>query len=278
MTTVRMGWLGLMTLTVALAQNPPGPGLRRGFGPPPNEGFGGPRFLGAEPGMPGRVVKGAPFSADVITESTQTLPDGNHIKQSGTVHFTRDSEGRTRREQSLTSLGALGSNRTVVFIDDPVNSVSYALMPDTKTANKSVRPAGRGGNRAQSDANSPRPEIAPKGAGPGGRGPRNSQNVKTESLGTQTMEGVQVQGTRMTMTIPAGQIGNEQPINIVTERWYSADLQTTIMVKHSDPRNGDTVTHYTNITRAEPVPTLFQPPADYKVNETRMGRFGGNLH
>jgi hypothetical protein len=221
--------------------------------------------------MPGRVVTGAPFSADVVTESTQVLSDGNHIKQSSTVHFARDSQGRTRREQSLTSLGALGSNRTVVFIDDPVNSVSYALMPDTKTANKSVHPGGRGGNRGQNNPNRPGPDIA---RGPGGRGGRNSQNLKTESLGTQVMEGVSVQGTRTTMTIPAGQIGNDQPINIVTERWYSPDLQTTIMVKRSDPRNGDTVTRYTNISRAEPVPTLFQPPADYKVQETHGGRWG----
>jgi hypothetical protein len=98
--------------------------------------------------------------------------------------------------------------------------------------------------------------------------------VKTESLGAQVMEGVQVQGTRTTMTIPAGQFGNEQPIQVVTERWYSADLQANVLVKHSDPRNGDTVTRYTNVSRAEPVPTQFQVPGDYKVNETH-GRMGG---
>jgi hypothetical protein len=257
---MRMGWVGLVAFTAALAQNPAGPGGRH-FGPPPN---GGARFLGAEPGMPGRVVKNAPFSADVVTESTQTLADGNHIKQTGTVHFARDSEGRTRREQSLTSLGALGSNRTVVFISDPVAGASYALMPETKTATKSMRPAGRGGNRMMNGPNGP--HLAMAGNGRGGRGMRlGAQNVKTESLGTQTMEGVQVQGTRTTMTIPAGQIGNDQPIQIVTERWYSPDLQANVLVKHSDPRTGDTVTRYTNISRAEPVPTLFQVPADYKV-------------
>jgi hypothetical protein len=258
-----------MAVAVALAQNPAGPGgPPRHFGPPPDGGFPGARFLGADPGMQGRVVTNAPFTADVVTESTQTLPDGNHIKQSATVHFSRDSEGRTRSEQSLTNLGALGSKRTVVFINDPVGGVNYALMPDTKTANKSVRPVhlglGRGGFSQQRAAG------APKGPGRGGR---NEQNIKTESLGTQTMEGVAVQGTRTTLTIPAGQIGNEQPIQVVTERWYSPDLQTVMMVKRTDPRNGETVTRYTNVSRAEPVPTLFQVPADYKVNETR-GRMG----
>jgi hypothetical protein len=269
---VRTGCIGLIALTVALAQNPPGPGGPRRFSPPPDGAFPGARFLGAEPGMPGRTVKNAPFSADVVTESTQTLGDGNHIKQSATVHFSRDSEGRTRREQSLNSLGALGSNRTVVFIDDPVAGASYALMPDNKTANKSVRPgrgAGGPGPNGRGGLNQQRSAVA--GRGPG-RGPRNNQNVKTESLGTQTIEGVQAQGTRTTMTIPAGQMGNEQPIQVVTERWYSSDLQTTIMVKRSDPRSGDTVTRYTNISRAEPVPTQFQVPADYKVQETGRGR------
>ena len=257
---MRMGWVGLIAFTAALAQNPGGPGGGRHFGPPPG---GGARFLGAEPGMPGHVVKNAPFSADIVTESTQTLADGNHIKQTSTVHYARDSEGRTRREQSLTSLGALGSNRTVVFISDPVGGASYALMPETKTATKSMRQAGRGGMRMAMGPDRPRPEMA--GSGRSARGMRNSQNFKTESLGTQTMEGVQVQGTRTTMTIPAGQIGNDEPIQIVTERWYSPDLQATVLVKHSDPRTGDSVTRYTNISRAEPVPTLFQVPADYKV-------------
>jgi len=99
----------------------------------------------------------------------------------------------------------------------------------------------------------------------------NNQNVKTESLGTQTIEGVVAQGTRTTLTIPAGQMGNEQPIQIVTERWYSSDLQATIMVKRSDPREGDSVTRYTNVSRAEPSPALFQVPSDYKVQDAGRG-------
>src|SRR6202050_4459735 len=90
----------------AWAQGPP-PGRGRGwFGP---DGGPGARFLGGEPGMPGRVVKNAPFTGDLITETMQTLGDGNRIHQTATAHMVRDSEGRTRREQSLSGLGALGS-------------------------------------------------------------------------------------------------------------------------------------------------------------------------
>ena len=94
-----------------------------------------------------------------------------------------------------------------------------------------------------------------------------AMNFKTESLGRQTIEGVPAEGRRVTMTIPAGQAGNEQPIHIVTESWYSPDLQTTVLSRHSDPRNGETVTRLTNISRGEPSRVLFEAPADFKLSE-----------
>jgi hypothetical protein len=69
----------------------------------------GARFLAGEPGMPGRIVKNAPFTGDLTTETTQILGDGNRIHETATAHMVRDSEGRTRREQSLSGLGPLGS-------------------------------------------------------------------------------------------------------------------------------------------------------------------------
>ena len=221
---------------------------------------GGARFLGAEPGRPGRVVRNAPYSADVVTESSQTLPDGNHIRQSNSVHMVRDSEGRTRSEQSLRTLGGLAPNAhlpQVVFINDPVTNSNYALNTNSRTATKSTvdhppmrRPDGvfrRGG----SDVNS-----------------------KIESLGRQTMEGLAVDGTRTTLTVPAGQIGNEQPLQVVTETWYSADLQTVVLSRRTDPRTGETVTRLTNVSSAEPAHSLFAVPADFKVSESqnRPGR------
>ena len=95
--------------------------------------------------------------------------------------------------------------------------------------------------------------------------------AKTEALGRQTIEGVQAEGRRTTMTIPAGQAGNELPIHIVTEIWYSPELQTTVLSRHSDPRSGETVTRLTNISRSEPARTLFEAPADYKVSESAAG-------
>jgi hypothetical protein len=230
-------------------------------GPAPEGGFPGGRgvrFLGAEAGVPARVVKNAPYSADLITETTQMLADGNRLHQTTTARIYRDSQGRTRREQSLSGLGALtGRARLprVVFINDPVAGVNYALNPEDHTASRSawMHPAyGRG--------------VPP-------RLPRHGDD-KVESLGTETMEGVAVRGARTTTTIPAGRIGNELPLVVVTETWYSADLDTAILTRRTDPRSGETVSRMSNLVRAEPRASLFQLPADFKVVDApRPGRW-----
>ena len=96
---------------------------------------------------------------------------------------------------------------------------------------------------------------------------------KKEALGKQTIEGVECEGTRSITTIPAGEMNNELPINIVTESWYSADLQVTILRKFNDPRYGEDVHRLTNIIRAEPAKELFEVPTDYTIKEGRGGVF-----
>ena len=91
-----------------------------------------------------------------------------------------------------------------------------------------------------------------------------------EQLGNQMMEGVTVEGTRTTMTIPAGQIGNESPIQIVSERWFSPELKVLVMSRQSDPRFGETTYRLIGVTRVEPPEDLFDIPSDYKVID-----FGG---
>jgi len=246
----------LAAVALAWAQNPAPGGHGRG-----------PRFLGAEAGMPRRVVKGAPFSGDLVTESTETLADGNRIRQTSNVHLVRDSEGRTRREESLAGLGALSSGggaQQVIFIHDPVAGASYALDPVHKAASKSAWTAPAPGARS-SAAFEERRAVRAGGA---------NQSAKTEALGAATIEGLPAQGTRTTITIAAGAIGNDAPIQVVTERWYSADLQMAILTRRSDPRIGETVTRLTNISRSEPSPALLQVPPDFKVTEHAAPHFG----
>ena len=84
---------------------------------------------------------------------------------------------------------------------------------------------------------------------------------------TRTIEGVQAVGNRVAHTIPAGEIGNDRPIETLSERWYSQELQTVVMSKQIDPRMGETTYRLTNLNRAEPAHSLFEVPADYTVTE-----------
>jgi hypothetical protein len=232
-------------------------------------------------------VQGAPYSATIKNESTQTLADGNHIKQSSTGTVARDSLGRTRQDTMFPTIGNLSAANAphIVFIHDPVAQKSYTLNLTDKTAHEMP----------------PLPPPPPGGAGPGGPdmlfmqagqiattgGPlpppmpppmqviagrqiekkAAKGEVTTEDLGSQTMEGVFVTGVRTTRTIPVGQVGNEKPITIVTEVWTSPDLKTIVYSKRSDPRTGEQIFQLTGISRNEPDPSLFTVPTDFKVLE-----------
>jgi len=96
---------------------------------------------------------------------------------------------------------------------------------------------------------------------------------RTEELGVQNIEGVEATGTRTITTIPAGEIGNERPIEIVYEKWYSNDLQLVVMSKHSDPRFGEQTYRLTNIQRSEPDPSLFELPQGYRLLNEPAGTY-----
>ena len=268
---VRYVLCAMLTATAAapaIAQDgpppPPGPGMGRG----PDGPFMGPDDMGRHRAP----VAGLPYAATTVTEMTQTLADGNRISRKVEGRVMRDSAGRTRREHTLTGLGPMaapdGNGRAVVMIDDPVAKARYVLDPERKVARQMPEFPFRG---------------AGAGAGPGremraGRPDGNGERPKPveESLGTKTIEGLEAQGTRRTLTIPAGQIGNDQPIDIVTERWYAPALQAVVLQTMSDPRVGDRSFRLTNITRGEPAAASFQVPSDYKV--VQGARPGGGKH
>ena len=233
-----------------------------------------------------KIVKGAPYSAQIVTEHAQTLQDGNRIVHKSTASVFRDSEGRTRREQTINAVGAYtagGTSKQTLFINDPVANVNYILDSDSKTARKidlSRLPSRSGFAMGGGPGQRERVEIitGDKASGAGGanavtitthfgreaeahtkiRTEADAKNIKTESLGKQTIEGVSADGTRSTRTIPAGEIGNELPIIIVSESWYSADIQTVVLSKHSDPRFGESSYRLININRSEPAASLFR--------------------
>lgn len=262
---------------------------------------------GQEPAMPGgsntftyvnsefsfdKLVKGAPYSAQAVTEMTQILSDGNRIVNTSTAAVYRDGEGRTRREQTLKAIGpfaASGEALKSISINDPVAGVAYVLEPHSHMARKiqgfriESGGAGAGGFRVNSSgeggnvmfARTPNGEVQVRAATAESkmREEKERTGFRKEDLGTQTVEGVSAVGTKTTITIPAGQIGNERAIEIVDERWFSPDLQTMVMTRHSDPRSGESVYRLTSINRAEPDHSLFEVPSDYTLRDDQPMRF-----
>ncbi len=217
------------------------------------------------------AVSGVPYSAEEISESVQTLADGTHITHKSTTRMYRDSEGRTRTERSMTMPGPKGADVPVMIeIFDPVAHVHYTLNAREKVAHKrtmasrAARPAPKGGSPGMGVLS-----VAPFAARgnpheiPEGELPKNS----VEKLGTQTIEGLLVEGTRHTTVWPVGSRDNDQPITAVSETWMSPDLQVVVLAKNNDPAGGDNTRRLTNISRSEPDASLFQPPADYTITE-----------
>jgi hypothetical protein len=223
--------------------------------------FGGPMELMGFEGMHGgKLVTGAPFSATSTSTTTQTLQDGTNINRTMQGAIYRDSQGRSRREVTFTGVGPLaatGGTHKMVAIFDPVAGMHYMLNPDKKVAYKTPMAAKAGtADKAQKFQQKMQARQQQEEA---------SGALKVESLGTQMINGVNAEGTRTTHTIAAGAIGNDKPIQVVSERWYSPDLQTVVQSSRTDPRFGTTTLSLTNIQKAEPAATLFAVPADYTV-------------
>src|SRR5262245_30520659 len=250
---------------------PPG-GHRHGPGGP---GFGGPfgmELLGFGGMHGGRVVTGAPFTATAVGESNRTLADGTKISQKVQSTVCRDAQGRVRKETTLPAIGPLaesGAPKSLVFIHDPVAQTGYILDTSKKIAHKLPPRPDKTAETAGTDSATP---------GKGWAGRSGNANVAKESLGTQTINGVVAEGTRYTRTIPAGRMGNDKPVTIVNEEWYSPDLQIIVQSKRSDPFVGETTYTVTNIQRNAPAATLFAVPSDYTVKDApaRMDRRGGH--
>jgi hypothetical protein len=259
-------------------------------------------FIAAAGAEGGKLVKGAPYSGESTSETVRVLADGTRITNKNTTSMARDGEGRMRRETSLTHIGpwATGGQAPPRFvtITDPVLKETYVLNLTDRTAQKAklgepmvFRDVAQEGNtrrvteqRVQIRTSGGEDVVGMAGglartlelAGPPpGAGMRtvfDSRNAKTESLGTQTMEGVRVEGTRTTHTIPAGEIGNDRPIVSTTERWFSPELQMVVSSKTVDPQIGETTYRVTNLRRSEPDPSLFKIPGDFKVTENQSPR------
>jgi hypothetical protein len=239
-----------------------------------------------------QVVRGKPYSADTSTETVQTLADGNRIVHRTVSKFYRDSDGRTRREQTFGNVDPEhpSPHEVKVFIDDPVSGTAFVLDPGSSTAEKMQQSRklldehggeDEGTRIMVKEVNDS--ELGEQGA-PGrmlikfrdeqSANPNTiavkltdeKRDIAKEDLGTRNIEGVDCNGTRQTITIPAGTVGNEKPIAIVTETWFAPAIAAVVESTSDDPRYGKTTYKLANVQLSEPAHTLFEAPANFKIN------------
>lgn len=249
-------------------------------------------------------VKGAPYSAEAVTESTQRLADGTRISNTSSTKTYRDSEGRTRTDASIKALGPWvqqgGAGRTISTIFDPLTSESITLHHEAKSATRHTMKPSRlpfAGVKAEAGKQPMQVEVEKrvivKGAsasadavvedvlmpGPGTMHwvheepviaavplmERERVDVQKKPLGKRQIEGVECEGTLLTLTVPEGQVGNDRPIEVTTETWRSAELKIDLLRRHNDPRFGETTYRVINVVRAEQPRSLFEVPAGYEV-------------
>jgi hypothetical protein len=263
------------------------------FGGTPDGGFQGTATFRLPMPSP-RPVVNAPYSGQQVHESVQTLADGTHITRQTPGAFPvtyRDSQGRVRMERSFV----LGNSNlknvpTLVEINDPVSGYTYIMDDVNRVAHRiALAAAGQRPSAALARRTNPAPAAAGGGGGDSVRmgvlggtiGPPagiqadrpaaavrphiTPPQISTESLGTQTIDGVLVQGTRMTRVIPAGAEGNDAPITVTTDNWHSQELQLTLLTVTTDPRSGVQTNKYANFSQAEPDPALFMVPSGYSI-------------
>ena len=263
----------------------------------------------------GQAVKNAPYSAQVIIEKVQGLPDGNQIASQNTAMTYRDSAGRTRHEITDDK----GEVRAITLRDP--NGASYILRPQDKTATQlggspeqvkaarekaharieQLRKEGKlpaaGAKPTEREAvivkriervegsaqgkvheeirmrlnalGSLRGELAPMIAG-AFADRKWAAGATTRELGSREFSGVKADGKMRSYEIPAGEVGNRNPIAVTHETWYSPELQVAVYTKHSDPRHGDAIYRLENIKREEPAASLFTVPSDYTVKAAAM--------
>jgi hypothetical protein len=220
-----------------------GAGVGAGAGP-------GASILFSEPLDIAAPVIGRPYTADTLTVTTQILPNGTRIERRAHGSVARDSEGNIRRVQSLSGLGSAADATPIVTIVSPADRVQFRLDEARSVAYRLRLPPAT--------TTAPLPRKLSAGLA-----------IKTEGIGSRVIAGVRADGTRTTTTLPIGAVGNDRPIEIVNERWFSPELQVVVQTRRVDPRVGETVYELVNITREEPPKHLFEVPADYLIEDQR---------
>ena len=191
-------------------------------------------------------VPALPFSAKVELELVNQLQDGTLITHKTYNLDARDSQGRTRNEARNWINPSIGAEPRLIRIElyDPATRTRINVFPLAKTVRQWT--VGTAVPTAPSSA-SAKPETI------------------TENIGSDSIEGLPVRGLRVSQTYHPGALGNDRPLTIITESWYSGDLKINLLTKRADLRYGVQTVRVTELVRQEPDSTLFAIPDEYKL-------------
>jgi hypothetical protein len=200
-------------------------------------------------------VSGKPFSGRSTTEWTRTLEDGTVVSTHLFAMVARDGQGRIYRElRHFTPVNSDEESKLIeIRILDPVAHTRTSCNVATKRCDVSTYHAPT--------------SIKLRPAGPFDNGKR---SLTRESIGNDTIDGIDLVGTRETVTVAAGVIGNSQPLVITREFWYSPDLQVNLAITRKDPREGTQAVRVGDVSRAEPDPAMFRIPAGFTVQSAPL--------
>jgi hypothetical protein len=216
-------------------------GVGRGGAPISTPGI---QIVGVEPIDIAEPVVGAPYSAESETVRIQQLADGNRLEQRATGRVARDARGRIRREQQLVGFGSSIPETSVVTIMWPAERLQYRVDTGRKVAYRLRLP--------------PAPPV-----------PAARPAARSEAVDPIVIDGIHAEGTRTVTIIPTGQIGNDRPIEVVNERWFSPELRVVVQTRRFDPRFGEVLYRLVNISRGDPPVDLFEVPGDFTIEEQR---------
>jgi hypothetical protein len=235
-----------------------------------------------------------PYTATKKETYFQKLADGTTITRVNTITEARDSQGKTMQTNSPVIRGP-GVKITMTTVTDPAAHTRTVWITPGREANRTYMPdpaamrASRGQTTAMGSGSgvvfeasgavvaasvSPTPTLATANIGIPNLNPADPNlkpQMHSEKLPGKAINGIYVEGTRMTITYPVGSVGNDRPIVSVHETWTSPDLRIVVLSTDEDPRSGTHTSEITNLDRSEPDPAIFQVPEGYVVNEHHLG-------
>ena len=203
-----------------------------------------------------------PYTVTAKTTFAKKLPDGSYIRGYMVSHQARDAAGRTMWEQPIgcwRDENGVPQPWMTIRIFDPNGKIQLSWNINGPNADKTAhvfhQVPPKPLTAEEQAARKKRMQVHQTPPG----------EFKTEDLGVRTIAGVEAYGKRMTRTIPAGEEGNELPLETVDETWYAKDLGLDVMAVKDDPRIGRSTFEIEELTVGEPDASLFAPPAGYKI-------------